>query len=318
MGSLKIGRIGVALDLDPAGIIEEADVNLGEVIVQIDGEIALSNESAAKSLKNELTRMALSEERFVPLTWSEDPLLDGYYQLQEASIEITTVTGFYPFSLGLRRIGSVDRVAIESHLLIVERTNNFAGVTPAPFHAQPENSTAWEQGVTSPNLVSRVFSDGTVKVYYGISTSINPVWSIAPADFYEQSCSFRYADAAAALQFATSPDVPSSAASWEISNGGVRVTPGASNARLDVEFYDGTAWRTHTIKLLSAAAELGAWDYVTVLKLNPQVVTIRLYQGTTNQGFFTLDLSLRRGSRFIEGLLQGWTSSTLKVQNGST
>jgi hypothetical protein len=60
----------------------------------------------------------------------------------------------------------------------------------------------------------------------------------------------------------------------------------------------------------SGGSAITTWDAATLLRNDPEMTVLRLMKGQ-NPGRATLDLTLRRGSRTIEGYLQVGTSATL-------
>jgi hypothetical protein len=106
-------------------------------------------------------------------------------------------------------------------------------------------------------------------------------------------------------------DVPLAAAGWALSNGLVNVTPGVSGT-LDVQAYTASAWHSKewNVSVAGSASSITSWDGATLLRNDPEMCILRLVKGMS-PGRATLDLTLRRGSRFVEGYLQTGTAATL-------
>jgi hypothetical protein len=109
------------------------------------------------------------------------------------------------------------------------------------------------------------------------------------------------------------------AGQWELGNGIMRVTQGASST-LTVGAWDGTGydiveWNVSVTG--SATGGITSWDAVTVLRNDFELATVRMLRGTTTgasaAGRVFLDLTLRRGARFVEATLQTDASTTLGV-----
>lgn len=114
------------------------------------------------------------------------------------------------------------------------------------------------------------------------------------------------------------------AGQWELGNGLLRVTQGASST-LTVGAWDGTAydlveWNVSTTA--ASSSPVPGWDAVTVLRNDYELATVRLARGTTPgasaAGRTLLDLTLRRGARFVEATLQTDASSTYGVYRAVT
>jgi hypothetical protein len=89
-------------------------------------------------------------------------------------------------------------------------------------------------------------------------------------------------------------------------------TPGAT---LNVANWDGSAWDSTSWNInvgASAGVGLTGFDAATILRNDYEVCTVRLVKDR-NPGRTLLDLTLRRGSRFVEGYLQNDASNLLSV-----
>jgi hypothetical protein len=99
---------------------------------------------------------------------------------------------------------------------------------------------------------------------------------------------------------------------WSLSNGLVRVQPLAAGGVLAVAAYTGGAWRTKNWDVLANAVSVGTFDRCQVLINQYEMVAVRLTKFFTT-GRFYLDVTLRRGHRFVELYLQHEFGTTLKV-----
>jgi hypothetical protein len=96
---------------------------------------------------------------------------------------------------------------------------------------------------------------------------------------------------------------------WQISNGLIRVSPLASSGLLNIEVWDGTSWEAKAWNV-SVGSNITAFEAVTVLRNDFEMVTIRLVDSLA-PGRTLFDITLRRGSRFVECFLQTNSSATL-------
>ena len=319
MGTLTIGRVGVDLDLDPAGI--QKTTQRGREVVAITGEVSLTDSNQSKALAHKIERLPTTEELLVPLTFSGEPTLDGYYRVTDAILNtvIGSANGFYPFSCQLERIGSEGRVEIESVISSAERTNDFGGITPVPILGVPTQADAWRyrDGSAIPTSFTRTFGGGNVRMLSGYTVGKVPVWSIAASAFYNRACYVKVDDGSTTnKEVVIGRDIPNKPTDFEIGNDGLRVTYNGSNCQLKVEFYDGTDWRSHPIELYSGGATIAAPAYISVLMNTAATCGIRLVvplAGST--GAVTVDIWVRRGARFIEVVYSRDRAATLKVRN---
>jgi hypothetical protein len=103
------------------------------------------------------------------------------------------------------------------------------------------------------------------------------------------------------------------ASGWNLNNALVRVQPLASNGVLQVAAWTGGAWQNISWDILSGGTTLGAPTSCTVLRNECELAVVRLLW-TQAPGRITVDLTLRRGSRFVEVYVQGEFSATLVIQ----
>jgi hypothetical protein len=144
-------------------------------------------------------------------------------------------------------------------------------------------------------------------VYRGIPAGVSPRWGCLPTAYLNGRV--RLTSNGTEL---CGVDQPLASTGWALGNGLVNVAPAASGGSLDVQAYTGGAWRSKlwNVSVAGSAASITSWDGATLLRNDPEQVILRLTKGL-NPGRATLDLTLRRGSRTVEGYLQTSTSATL-------
>lgn len=251
---------------------------------------------------------ALQLGQCVPLTFTDKPERNGYYMVKAAGAtysehlneRVTT-----DWKVGLERIGSDAETDLQSRLTGAVRLNDFA-LTGERWHAPPIGHYAYYTGATNPTTMTRTGADGAMTVYRSVPADVSPRWGCLPTDYLDG----RVKVTTTASQEVYGVDVPLAASGWALSNGLVNVTPSAS-ATLDVQAYTG-AYRSKlwNVSVAGSASSITSWDGATVLRNDPEMCIVRLVKGQS-PGRATLDLTLRRGSRFVEGYLQIGTSATL-------
>jgi hypothetical protein len=140
-----------------------------------------------------------------------------------------------------------------------------------------------------------------------VPANVSPRWGCAPGDYLDG----RVKVTTTGAQEVYGVDVPLAAAGWALSNGLVNITPGASGT-LDVQAYTGSAYHSKewNVSVAGSGSSITSWDGATLLRNDPEMCIMRLVKGLS-PGRASLDLTLRRGSRFVEGYLQTGTSATL-------
>lgn len=260
--------------------------------------------------------VALQDGKLVPVTFRDKAERNGYYimgntssELLDYQSEVATAT----WTMDLQRLGADSEIDIQSRLTGVARQNDFslAGVR---WHAPSLGHYAYHTGATNPSgTTDRVGADGTIRIYRGVPSSINPKWG-CPVGSYKGGRA-RVTDSALV---ATENEVEGinqsvSASAWAISNGLINASATATAGAIDIQYHDGVNFVSNVWKIQIGGVNVPAWSSAAILRNDFEMCVLRLTTTQTTSGRTQLDLTLRRGSRFIEGYLQSSTSNTLKV-----
>jgi hypothetical protein len=252
---------------------------------------------------------ALQAGQCIPVTFTDKPERSGYYTVKSAASTYTEhlnerVTADWKVSL--ERIGSDSETDLQSRLTGAVRLNDFA-LTGERWHAPPIGHYAYYTGSSNPTTMTRTGADGAMTVYRSVPANVSPRWGCLPTDYLDG----RVKVTTTGAQEVYGVDVPLAAAGWALSNGLVNVTPGVSGT-LDIQAYTSGAWHSKewNVSVAGSASSITSWDGATLLRNDPEMCIVRLVKGL-NPGRATVDLTLRRGSRFVEGYLQTGTSATL-------
>lgn len=258
---------------------------------------------------------ALIVGQCIPVTFTDKPERNGFYKVKSAASTYTEhlnerVTADWKVSL--ERVGSDAETDLQSRLTGAVRLNDFS-LTGERWHAPPIGHYGYYTGSTNPTTMTRTGADGAMTVYRGVPASVSPRWGCAPTAYLVG----RVKATTTAAQEVYGVDVPLAAAGWALSNGLVNVAPSAS-ASFDVQAYTGGGWHSKlwNVSVAGSASSITSWDAATLLRNDPEMCIVRLIK-SQNPGRATLDLTLRRGSRFVEGYLQIGTSATLAAYRSS-
>lgn len=269
---------------------------------------------------------SMQKGNIVPVTFRDKAERDGYYTVTNASSELKDFQGEIAsadWTLDLTRGGSHTEVDLQSRLTGAVRQNDY-GQAGERWHAPAVNHYSYQTGSNDvSSWVDRTSADGTVRVYRGIPANQHPRWGCTPTNFY-----LGRAQILDTLEVSSENEVEGinrrlSTTGWSMSNGLVNVTGTASPGIIDVQSYSGGAYRSNLWNIQRATLNVQAWQSVTILRNSFEQCIIRLTANIVSApGRVTLDLSLRRGSRFVEGYLQSSSSATLGavqvVSAGST
>lgn len=245
----------------------------------------------------------------IPVTWTDKPERSGYYTVKSASstyTEYRTDMVTADWKVSLDRVGSDSETDLQSRLTGAVRLNDFA-LTGERWHAPPIGHYGYYTGATNPTTMTRTTADGAMTVYRGVPANTSPKWGCPPTSYLTG----RVRVTTTASQEVYGVDVPLAATGWALTNGIVNITTSAS-ASLDVQTYSGGAYHSKlwNVSVAGSAASIATWDGATLLRNDPEMCIVRLVKGL-NPGRATLDLTLRRGSRTVEGYLQTGTAGTL-------
>ncbi|MGW3821795.1 hypothetical protein ACWEAF_05670 [Streptomyces sp. NPDC005071] len=251
---------------------------------------------------------ALDQGCILPVTWTDKPERNGYYQVGNASADYTEYRGEVVTSdwkVSLTRLGSDAETDLQSRLTGVVRANDFS-LAGERWHAPPIGHYGYYTGSSNPTTMTRTGLDGAMTVYRSVPANVSPRWGCAPTNYLTGRV--RLTSSGAEL-CGTDQSLPSTG--WALTNGLVNVTTSASGT-LDVQAYTDGAWRSKlwNVSVAGSASSITSWDGATLLRNDPEQIVLRLTK-SLNPGRATLDLALRRGSRFVEGYLQVGTSATL-------
>lgn len=276
--------------------------------VSVSGQEASPPLTRAQVLARHDGLLALPEEQVQPCTWTDKPERDGYYLVSSVSAELedrqgeVVTTGW---KLDLERIGTPNAADLQSRLSGTVRANDHA-LTGERWHAPPPAAYAYYAGSSTPSAGTRTTADGyAITVYRGISAGVSPRWGCPPASY-----GVGRARVLSDSVETTGSDVLVSASGWELQNGLVRVR--LVSGSLEIASYDGTTWDTKAWTVGANSTTITTWDSATVLRNDFECCVLRLTKSRT-PGRTTLDLTLRRGSRTVEGYIQNDVSTTLAV-----
>lgn len=312
-GVVQVGRLALRED-------SSIDMGLGDLghELQVKGQESYGRLTMAQLEQRVDDLLALSN-RMLPVVFQDKPELTGFYQVgeMEARYEkwMPENVAIIPWSTVLTRVGYAAETDLESRLSgPVTRANDHAA-TGERWHAPSTGAVAYSAGGSIPTVVSRTGTDGVMTVYRGVGTTANPRWGVTAAGYLLGRC--RFLDDLG--QERVSTRITIAPTGWEMHNGLVKVSVAAGTGLLTVSAWTGGAWQAKTWEVFHGtgpAVTLGVPTYVSLLRNEFEMVTVRLTKALT-LGRVTVDLTLRRGSRFVEVFLQHEFGTTLKIVRSS-
>jgi hypothetical protein len=252
-----------------------------------------------------------SQRLLVPVIWEDKPERSGYYTVNTASGDIMDRAAegvvVAEWKMSLARHGSDTDVDLESRLTGAVRSNDFS-LTGERWHAPPIGHYAYYTGATVPSTMARAGSEGTMTVYRGVPANVSPRWGCAVEDYLSgrvRILSVGY-ERVGVGQGVGADD-------WELSNTLIRVRPLLSGGTLEIAAFTGGAWKPKNWWADVGGTQIARFEAATIIRNDPEMCVLRLTEHRTTVGRAVLDLTLRRGSRVVEGYLQRGDSGTLSV-----
>jgi hypothetical protein len=243
----------------------------------------------------------------VPISFDDKEHRDGYYLVEAGSSSLTELPEQdvlrSEWACDLRRLGSASEVDLESRFAGPLTRTTDHGLVGVRWHTPPGAHTAYWAAASSPGSILRTGTDGPLRTYLGVGFGINPRWQCEP-DGYELG-RVRFLNRTERTGIVNDP----SPTDWLLSNSLLSVRPIVGGG---VGVW--AAGATEKVwNLTQGGTPLGDPVAAQLLYNDYERVTVRLLWNRSPVGRTTCDLTLKRGSRFVEILLQASTSSTLGV-----
>lgn len=245
----------------------------------------------------------------VPVAFDVKDHRNGFYRIEETKSNLLHLgpeqVMRIEWEAQLIRQGSDTEVDLESRFAGPINRLNAHSLAGERWHTPPPH-TAYLAGFTSPGSVVRVGSEGPLRTYLDLDDGINPRWQGSLLDYKLGRVRVRDIGERAG----TSVKLGSP---WTLSNSLVEVVS-ASGSTLDVRWHNGTSWSGwKNFGFTLGGSGLGTAVAASILHNEYERVTIRVLFNRSPVGRVVIDLTLRRGARFVEYVMKSSSSATLGV-----
>lgn len=252
---------------------------------------------------------------FIPVTFGDKYSRNGYYLpygANNSEVDWNKETITNDWSMDLRRIGSDQELDLESRMSGPQTVNNGFTLTGVLWNAPPVGHYGFWSGANTPSLVSRTGADGVVKVWSGLPLQNTYRWGCPVASYAGgRARVLNNGIERAGVSFSPTQGL------WELQNSLVRVRPLASGGVIEVASYSGGAWQAKAWDITVGGTSLGVVTSASVIRNDYEVCVVKLLKDMS-PGRVTVDLTIRRGSRFVELYVQAEVAATLKVVRATT
>ncbi|WP_328494101.1 hypothetical protein OHS59_16200 [Streptomyces sp. NBC_00414] len=276
--------------------------------LSVEGQEASPDLSRAEIYQLHENLLALEVGKIQPVTFSDKEERNGYYRVASVSAAVTDYQAdliLCDWKLDLDRVGAENETDLQSRLTGAVRANDFS-LSGEKTHAPALSHYGYYTGATSPTSMTRTGTDGSLTLYRNIPAAVSPRWGATAAGALTGRV--RVMSDGLELegcQHSMAPDA------WSLGNGLVALTPTSSAGVFDVQSYSAGAFRSKLWRATVASAG-PVWDSASILRNDLEMCRVRL-TASRSPGRVVLDLTLRRGSRLVEGYLQSGSSATLAV-----
>lgn len=256
----------------------------------------------------------------VPVTFGDKSDRNAYYRVyaaQNTELDWSANEAVSDsWQIDLERVGSELEIDLESRLTGPATVNNsFSWASSESLFSPPSGAYALNPGA-SP--ITRPCADGPDQsVYVALGAPNSARWGCSLANYGNGRCRFLDDQGIerSGINFS-----PASLTTWTMSNGIVQVTPGTAGNTLTVQHWSGApaaggarSWQNRGWDLTNAGTQLSGWSSVNLLRNDYEMLVVRLVKDVPSQGRVLIDLTLRRGSRFVEVYIASGFSSTWKL-----
>lgn len=250
----------------------------------------------------------------IPVTFTDKSDRNAFYVVYSASNALQNWSGNELIKDGwvidLQRVGTDHEVDFESRLTGPNTVNTTTGLTGTQWNSPPAGHYAFS-GWGAYSVFTRACADGPAQTLYTDSFANPPTtarWGCSLSNYPNGRARFLDQNGLerSGIQFGPS------LTSWTLSNGLVQVQPGSGGNTIDVACWSGSAWHNKQWDLTYSGTNLSGWSSANLLRNDYEQVTLRLVRDLSER--ILIDLTLRRGSRFLEVYIQqDLATGTFKV-----
>jgi hypothetical protein len=319
---MTIGRVGLTAPLtSPATWAQNGDA------VSITGRLIATNKVHADTLRQQLAAYAdgAEDDGVVPVTWAEDPTVDGFYRVTAASFATASSSSLYShvwdYRVDLERVRHGWRVAAMESIVSAAWSSNAAGrasTNARPWVAVPGDALDLSRPATTHLYNADTDAHIAIVDIADVAGTLSTRWALTPAAYYHGSARL-IAAATGAPIVGTQPN-GLDPYGWVLANGSLEVRlagpASAVSGNLETRWRIAGGWSSWKPWFLDpylrwttgAPPVLTDAKAVRVLRNDPAEVIVRILAVTdvddvdTVGHRHTYDLALRRGSPYLVGI----------------
>lgn len=310
--NLTVGRFGTEIRVDDVtGWDEQGDR------ITVTGQTPHGSVPDTLTLRQQLMGYVGSpDETFVPVTWADQPEVNGYYRVLSADMSPNpraAFAGVYDFRVDLARVQGAAAPLIESVILGKLRTTTLP-LTQRRTQSVPAGSRSYAEfypdtGGLAPSALSvrRAGESSVLNVFSGAGDVMVGQFYLPPVKFYEGAATVVMGGRVVAGR-----QVQNTPSDWMIGNDIIQVEPvPGDDFAIRIRMWNVGAWstwQTITFKWENPAVNprkrLKFPHTITIMSNSPEAATVRLLTttGAASGGDYSpisVDFTIRRGSRTV-------------------
>lgn len=319
-GVLTIGRVAVP-EVQLSNVSDVSHSGGGSL--SISGRVPTGDARAAAAVRAALIGLEENpDEPVVPVTFSEDPTLDGWVSVDQVSTSVSAgglETGWWEFQVGAsygrnRGLGRWDAVVQGT-----VRSNSFGWQPSActPWWAVPDAATGffWVNGNTDVRSVIATASGAIDKRRNGATFNGFPTWTLHPSVQYAGAAVMeqRVRDSAIWVPIVgrrTAGNLDSGG--WRIGNGIVRLTyEGGDEIMVEAYSADVWGWESQGFRI----GGVTALSAPTIMRNDASAVVLECNAvPASGTGIRTITINVRRGDTWLRWVALSNSVTTWSVQ----
>lgn len=317
--TVTLGRLEPLLDAS----FEVAEALGGSLVVTVQASPSRMSNEEVESYYDDLRGL---DGALIPVLFSDKAFLSGFFRVSKVDLSHWSYPGnigrrqvVLTAKVGLDRVGVDTDVDFESRLSGAQTRSNVYSLTGRRWHVAPAGHFGYSVAGTVPTQLTLTGEDGPVTLYTNFTVGANPRWMCRVEDYGRYRT--RFIDATGRERSGTHIRLapagwPIGPSGWQVHNGLVRVRHDANG--LFVAVHDGTKWAEKRYWLYAdtavSAVPLGSPDALSVIRNEYEAVTVRLgWTGPPSAGRVEVDLTVRRGARWVEGYFKSTYFSLKQV-----
>lgn len=300
----------------------------GDSSTTLNGKLLLANYAGALTTRQQLLGYLKNPaEKHIAIASTVDAARTGFYRVTGISADTPAdiVSGFLPFDASLERVQGASYPLVEMMTSGADRRGIPAGVVAVPWHAVPATWSGYDGNQSGGPIGLFLRSGAGANVWFFSGTNYYGTggvpWIVnagaAPANFYDAPVQFKSSG-----NLSIGRQIISDPTSWELNNTFVRVQPDNTGSNLiKIAVNAGAGWSTDVSFKFTSDNGATFWPgpprSVTILRNGPERIAVRLavpVNGFFAVGVYYVDLTLRRGSRYVQGMVTSTWSTRWGIQ----